>query len=206
MKQIKTIEELESMYGKVVPIAKYKEIDYINEHYRRFIEAAPFLVLATKGERGIDCSPRGDPPGFVRVVDEKTLLIPDRRGNNRIDSLRNVVANGEVGLIFLIPNVGEAIRVTGKGSVVLDDSLQESFAINGKSPTCLIKVEVEKAYYQCQKAIARSKLWSEESHVDRSTLPTAGDMAQHFSKQEGEEFDGAAYDREYPERMKRVIY
>ncbi|NEQ68495.1 MAG: pyridoxamine 5'-phosphate oxidase family protein [Symploca sp. SIO2D2] len=206
MRCIESIEELESKYGDVVPIARYKEINYINEHYRKFIEASPFIVLATKGAQGIDCSPRGDPPGFVRVVDEKTLLIPDRRGNNRIDSLRNIVSNGEAGLIFLIPNVGEAMRVTGKASVVLDEKLQETFSINGKMPTSLIRVEVEKAYYQCQKAIARSKLWSPESHIDRGLLPTAGEMAQSFSKQHGEEFDGAAYDKAYPERMRKVIY
>ncbi|MCJ8274282.1 MAG: pyridoxamine 5'-phosphate oxidase family protein, partial [Psychrosphaera sp.] len=107
MEKITSIEQLEQVYGQPVERALWKEIDHINPHYRQFIEASPFLILATFGEKGIDCSPKGDPKGFVRVVDEKTIHIPDRRGNNRLDSLRNIVTNPNVGLIFLIPNAGE---------------------------------------------------------------------------------------------------
>ena len=131
-------------------------------------------MLATCGPEGLDCSPRGDPPGFVRVVDEHTLLIPDRRGNNRIDSLRNLVRDPRIALLFLIPGVGETMRINGRARISTDPKLTESFAINGKVPKCVLVVTVEKAYFQCTKAIIRSKLWDPASKVDRKTLPTPG--------------------------------
>ena len=206
MKKITTIEELENAYGEAVEISKFKEIDFINDHYRAFIEASPFVILATSGNKGIDCSPRGDPPGFVRIVDEKTLLIPDRRGNNRLDSLRNIVGNPEIGLIFLIPNSGETIRVSGRADILLDEELCASFAMNNKPASSVVSVTVDKIYMQCQKALVRSKLWDPSSYIDRKTLPTAGQMAQNFSAMNGKTFDGKAYDRDYPKRMKKTIY
>jgi len=204
--KITSASQLDEIYGKPVDPSLWKEIDHINAHYHQFIEASPFLILSTFGDKGIDCSPRGDPPGFVRVTNSKTILIPDRRGNNRLDSLRNILINPEVGLIFLIPNAGETIRVSGKAEILIDETLCESFAMNSKPASSVLKVTVEKAYYQCQKALIRSKLWESTSYPERSQLPTAGQMAQHFSKSIGIEFDGEAYDREYPERMKKVIY
>jgi PPOX class probable FMN-dependent enzyme len=206
MDKITTVEQLEAFYGEVVEIAKLKEIDHINDHYRQFIEASPFLILATTGEKGIDCSPRGDPAGFVRVVDEKTILIPDRRGNNRLDSLRNIVGNSQVGLIFLIPNVGETIRLSGRAEILVDAELCSSFQMNNKPASCVISIVVDKIYMQCQKALVRSKLWDPVTYIDRKTLPTAGDMAKNFAAMHGKEFDGKAYDRNYPERMKKIIY
>ena len=132
--RVTTLEALAALYGEPYGPAIVKEIDHINPHYRKFIEAAPFFALATCGPEGLDCSPRGDAPGFVRVADAKTLLIPDRRGNNRIDSLRNIISDPRVALLFLIPGVGETIRVIGRASISTDPALTESFIVNGKSP------------------------------------------------------------------------
>lgn len=206
LKKITSIEALNEIYGKPAETSLWKEIDHINEHYQLFIEASPFLVLATYGQKGVDCSPRGDPAGFIRVLDRKTLLIPDRRGNNRLDSLRNIVGNPEVGLIFLVPNAGETIRVSGVAEILIDKKLCQSFAMKGKPANSVLKVTVEKAYFQCQKALARSKLWQSSSYPERAELPTAGEMVEQFSKDKATEFDGEAYDRDYPERMKRTIY
>jgi PPOX class probable FMN-dependent enzyme len=203
---ITTIDQLENIYGDVSKAAKWKEIDHINAHYQQFIEAAPFLILATSSEKGIDCSPRGDPAGFVRVVNEKCIQIPDRRGNNRLDTLRNIIANPNVGVIFLIPNVGETIRVSGKAELIIDPQLCESFAINGKPASSVLSITVEKAYFQCQKAIARSKLWDAQSHIQRSELPSAGDMVKVFSAMQKAEFDAKSYDADYPQRMKNTMY
>ena len=200
------MKQLDEIYGKPVEPSIWKEIDHINEHYRQFIEASPFLILATYGNKGVDCSPRGDPAGFVRVADEKTILLPDRRGNNRLDSLRNILINPEVGLIFLIPNAGETIRVSGKAEILIDNTLCASFSINEKPASSVLKITVDKAYFQCQKAIVRSGLWDATKYPDRKLLPTAGQMTQNFSRSKGIEFDGEAYDRDYPERMRKIIY
>src|SRR5687768_16735791 len=156
MEKIETIEQLENRYTKPLERALWKEIDYINDHYRKFIEHSPFLILATTGEHGIDCTPRGDPPGFVRVVDSAHIQMPDRRGNNRLDSLRNIINNPAVGIIFLVPNVGETIRLSGRAEILVDEELCQSFAVNGIPASSVISVKVSKVYYQCQKAIARS--------------------------------------------------
>lgn len=206
MDVIESIEQLEALYGEPLERALWKEIDYINDHYRQFIEASPFLILATYGDNGIDCSPRGDPAGFVRIEDEKTILIPDRRGNNRLDSLRNIVSNPSVGLIFLIPNVGETIRISGEAKIIIDKELCASFSINDKPASSVLRVSVRKIYFQCQKAIVRSRLWSSESHVDRRTLPTAGAMLEVFAREQAVELDGKVYDQMYPEIMGKTIY
>jgi|SRR6516165_2075369 len=156
--RVTTLEALEALYDKPYGPSVIKEIDHINPHYRKFIEAAPFFALATSGPEGLDCSPRGDAPGFVRVADEKMLLIPDRRGNNRIDSLRNILADPRVALLFLIPGVGETIRVIGRASILTDPAFTESFIVNGKAPRTVIVVAVERVFYQCTKAIVRSEI------------------------------------------------
>ena len=206
MRTIASVDELEELYGLPIERAKLKELDYINDHYRQFIEASPFLILATHGAKGIDCSPRGDPAGFVRVVDERTIQIPDRRGNKRLDSLRNIIANPLVGIIFLVPNVGETIRLSGQARILVDKELNASFSINGKPSSSVIVVGVGKVYYQCQKALDRSRLWEPESYPERSHLPTAGEMNQVFARMHGVEFDGDAYDKDYPKYMKETIY
>lgn len=206
MQKITSVEILESFYGAPSERAIWKEIDHINDIYRCFIEASPFLILATHGKGGIDCSPRGDPAGFVRVIDENHLMIPDRRGNNRLDSLRNILTNPSVGLIFLVPGAGETIRVSGQAEIIVDKELCQSFAINEKPATSILSIKVEKAYYQCQKCIVRSNLWDTSSHIDKNTLPTAGQLAEYFSSLQGVDFDGDEHDKNYSEYMNKVIY
>ncbi|WP_342359909.1 pyridoxamine 5'-phosphate oxidase family protein [Terrarubrum flagellatum] len=203
---VKTIAELEAIYGFPAGAAVIKEIDYISDHYRAFIEASPFMLLGTVGEEGLDCSPRGDPKGFVRVADEKTLMIPDRRGNNRIDSLRNIVRDPRVALLFLIPGVGETMRVNGRAVISTDPELRASFTMEGKIPQSVIVVTAEKVYPQCQKALVRSKLWDPSIQIPRLALPTVGQMMQALTANTRDPFDGAAYDAAYPERLKQTIY
>jgi len=200
---ITTMEELDAIYGTPMPAARIKEIDYISDHYRAFIEASPFMVLATAGPEGMDCSPRGDPRGFVRVPDRHTVMIPDRRGNNRVDSLRNIVRDPRVALLFLIPGVGETMRVNGRAVLSTDPALRESFVMQGKTPACVIVVTAERVYPQCPKALVRSKLWDPEGHIARSALPSMGQMIGALSKGE---VDSKAYDAAYPERLKQTIY
>src|SRR5215217_8421482 len=171
---ITTMAQLESLYGETHPPSIAKETDRITPGYRALIEAAPFFALASSGPGGLDCSPRGDPAGFVRVADEKTLLIPDRRGNNRIDTLRNIIHDPRVALLFLIPGCGETIRVNGRATISTDPVLTQSFVIDGKAPRTVIVVTVDRIYYQCAKAIVRSKLWDASRHVERKSLPSAG--------------------------------
>lgn len=195
--------ELDALYGTPVQTSILKEIDHISPHYRAFIEASPFLILATSGPEGLDCSPRGDPKGFVRVLDERTLAIPDRRGNNRIDSLRNIVRDPRVALLFLVPGVGETMRVNGRAELSRDPELCKSFTMEGKVPQCVILIRVERVYPQCQKALVRSKLWDPAQHIPRSALPSMGQIIEAITKGD---FDGRAYDAAYPERLKQTIY
>ncbi len=201
---ITTTEQLERLYSDPpYGPAVSKETDRVTPHYRKLIEAAPFVVLATCGPDELDCSPRGDPPGFVRVIDAHTLVIPDRRGNNRIDSLRNLVRDPRVALLFLIPGVGETMRIIGRAKISTDPKLTESFIVNGKVPKCALVVTVEKAYFQCTKAIIRSKLWDPASIVDRKTLPTPGAILAEIT--DGK-MGGPEHDRLAPERIKATIY
>ena len=150
---ISSLTELEETYGPANPASLVKEIGYISDHYRAFIEKSPFVVLATVGPDGVDCSPRGDPPGFARVLDEHTVAIPDRRGNNRIDNLRNLVVDPRASLLFLIPGIGETIRINGRGYIVTEPELRASFEMQGKVPATVILVKVDTIYFQCPKII-----------------------------------------------------
>jgi len=201
---ITTTEQLEALFSEPpVGNAITKEIDHINASYRALIEAAPFFALATSGPDGLDCSPRGDPAGFVRVADEKTLLIPDRRGNNRIDSLRNLMRDPRVALMFMIPGCGEVVRVIGRAAISADPELCAEFIMNGKVPKVVLVVTVERAYYQCPKALVRSQLWDPSTWIDRKTLPTSGKILREIT---GGKHDADKHDREYPERLKATIY
>jgi hypothetical protein len=201
---ITTAAELEKLYSDApYGPAVFKETDRITPQYRKLIEAAPFCVVATCGPEGLDCSPRGDPPGFIRVLDAHTLVVPDRRGNNRIDSLRNLVRDPRISLLFLIPGVGETMRVNGRASISTDPKLTESFAMNGKVPKSVLVVTVERAYFQCTKAIIRSKLWDPASIVDRKSLPTPGSILAELT--DGK-MGGPEHDRAAPERIKQTIY
>ena len=200
---VTSLAQLEALYGERMPTSVVKELDHIGDDYRKLIEAAPFVAIATGCEDGFDCSPKGDAPGFVRVVDQKTLMIPDRPGNNRIDGFRNILRNPNIGLLFLIPGVGETMRVNGKARLSVDPALRESFAVNGKPARSVLIVSVESAYFHCSKAIMRSKLWSAESQVDRNSLPSTGTIIAGVSKGA---LGGEQYDREAPARNLAALY
>jgi uncharacterized protein len=200
---ITTEAELEALYDEPVPTSILKEIDHISDDYARYIAASPFVIMATSGPEGLDCSPRGDPKGFVRIADQNTLMIPDRRGNNRIDSLRNIVRDPRVALLFLIPGIETTMRVNGRAELSIDPELCSSFATQGKTPKCVIIIHVECAYTQCKKALVRGKLWDAEAFIAPQELPTIGQMMERLAPSA---FDGKAYDEAYPERMKQTIY
>lgn len=201
---IATLTELEALYTPApVAAAIVKEIDRITPQYRRLIEASPFVVLATVGPEGIDCSPRGDRPGFVRIADERTLVIPDRRGNNRIDSLRNVLRDPRVALLFLIPGSGTTFRVNGRAVVSADAELLASFAVDGHVPRTAIVLAVEAAYFQCARAVVRADLWNPERHVSPRDLPTPGEILAALSE---ERVGGRSYDEAWPERARASLW
>jgi PPOX class probable FMN-dependent enzyme len=160
------------------------------------------VILASSGTDGIDCSPKGDAPGFVHILDERTLALPDRPGNNRIDNLLNIVADPRVSLLFIVPGVGETLRVNGRARISTDDELMQRFPVGGKLPRSVLVVSVDRVYFHCSKALVRSRLWDPSQHVPRETLPSAGDMIAAVS----EDFDGKTYDSELPERVKRSLY
>ena len=180
-----------------------KEIDHINANYRKLIEASPFVAVATSGPEGLDCSPKGDAAGFVRILDNKTLAMPDRPGNNRIDGFRNIVRDPRIALLFLIPGVGETLRVNGRASISIDPDLMQSFAVNNKLPRCILIVRVESIYFHCSKAIVRSKLWDETTKIGRESLPSTGTIIADLSQGK---MGGDSYDREAPERIKAQLY
>jgi len=203
MSVISTLDELEAIYGYPVEAATAKEVDRITPHYRAFIEASPFAVLATGGPEGLDCSPRGDGPGFVRIADERTLMMPDRRGNNRVDSLRNIIRDPRVAVLFMVPGVGNTIRVNGRAHLSAEPDLLASFAVNGKAPRSVIVITTEAVYFQCARAIVRSDLWNPASHVDARSLPTPGQILADLSDNR---VGGERYDREWPERARRTLW
>jgi PPOX class probable FMN-dependent enzyme len=200
---VTSLEQLAELYGERMPTSVRKEIDHINEHYRKLIEASPFVAMATGCDEGFDCSPKGDAPGFVRVVDEKTLMIPDRPGNNRIDGFRNVLRNPNIGLLFLIPGISETMRVNGTAKLSVDPALCASFAVNGKPARSVLIVSVVSAYFHCAKAIMRSKLWDPKTQIDRGSLPSTGAIIAAMTNGE---HGGDQYDREAPERNKSQLY
>jgi uncharacterized protein len=200
---VTSIEQLRALYGEPAGAAVVKEIERLNAGYRKLIEAAPFVVVATAGPEGLDCSPKGDAPGFVRILDDATLAIPDRPGNNRIDGFANIVRDPRVALLFLIPGVGETLRVNGRASISVDPALLQGFAVNGKLPRCVLLVHIERTFFHCSKALVRSKLWDPAARIDRASVPSAGTLVAELS---GGKLGGEAYDRELPERIKAMLY
>jgi uncharacterized protein len=194
---------LRELYGEPSEPAIAKEIDYVHPHYRAMIDASPFVVMATSGPDGLDVSPRGDPAGFVVVEDERTLLIPDRRGNNRCDSLNNLIDDPRIALLFMIPGVGETLRVNGWAEISIEPTLLERFPAQGKLPRSVIVVHVERVYFQCPKALIRSELWNPAKHVERKSLPSSGTILADITRGK---VGGAEYDAAYPERLKATIY
>lgn len=183
--------------------ARVKVTDHVHPLYRPWIEASPFAVLATLGPHGLDTSPRGDAPGFVAIADERTLLLPDRRGNQRIDSLRNLVHDPRLALLFLIPGQGEALRVNGSGRISTHPALRERFAVDGRWPDTVLVVSVASVYFQCARAVRRSGLWDPARHVAAGTLPSPGAILQALSLHG---IDGAAYDAALPARQAATLY
>jgi PPOX class probable FMN-dependent enzyme len=194
---------LRTLYGEPSDGAIAKEVDHVHPHYRVMIEASPFMVMATSGPDGLDVSPRGDPPGFVVVEDDTTLLIPDRRGNNRTDSLGNLISDPRIALLFLIPGVGETLRVNGWAEISVDPDLLARFPAQGKLPRSVIVVHVERVYFQCPKALVRSDLWNPAKHIERRSLPSSGTILADITRGR---VGGAEYDAAYPERLKATIY
>src|SRR5258708_15186479 len=194
---------LERLYGEPSEASIVKEIDHIHPIYRKLIEASPFAVLATSGPGGLDASPRGDGPGFVIVGDEKTLLLPDRRGNNRTDTLRNIIGDPRVALLFLIPGIGETLRVNGRASISIEPTLLRRFAVEGKEPRSVLVIAVETVYFQCSRAVVRADLWNPEKHASRAALPSTGAILAALSNAR---LSGESYDRALPERVKATLY
>jgi PPOX class probable FMN-dependent enzyme len=203
MTVIATIEQLEAIYGHPNDASTAKVADRVTPPYRILIEKSPFAALATSGPEGLDCSPRGDLPGFVRIHDEKTLMIPDRRGNNRIDSLRNIVRDPRVALLFLLPGSGNTLRVNGRAQLSTDADLLVSFKMEGKAPRTVIVMTVDEIYFQCARAILRSDLWNPDKRVDPKTLPTPGQILADMTENK---VGGEQYDREWPERARRTMW
>ena len=201
---IESAQELRNLYGEPSELALKKSLNRLDRHCRRFIELSPFVVLASAGADGrVDCSPRGDPAGFVAILDDRTILLPDRRGNNRTDSLTNVLENAHVGMLFLIPGVNETLRLNGRATLTTDPALLEPLAVKGRVPRSGLRVEVEEVFLQCTKALVRARLWTDESHVDRKTaLPSFGTMlADHAGLADGE-----AIDRRLRKRLGETLY
>lgn len=197
MPALTTIEDLEAIYGQPGPSSTLKELDRLNAEYRAVIEASPFAALATVGPEGLDCSPRGDDGEVVRIADDRTLLMPDRRGNNRADSLRNIVRDPRVALLFLIPGSGSTLRVNGRAELRTDADLLEALRMEGKLPRCVIVITIDTVFFQCARAVIRADLWNPAKHVDPATLPSAGRMLSAASK--GVQ-GGDQYDAEWPAR------
>jgi len=200
MAAIREEPELRALLGEPAAIVRAKVADRLNDLTRRFVDLSPFVLLATSAPDGTcDVSPRGDPPGFVRVLDERTLLLPDRPGNKLADSLRNVLRNPHVGLLFLVPGVGDTLRVNGRATLVTDEDLLAPCAVEGKVPTLGLRIEVDEVFTHCSKAFLRARLWDPETFVDRSELPSSGEVHRSLNP----DFDAERYDAERAERYAR---
>lgn len=169
--------ELRSNFGEPMDIALKKQLGTLDVHCKDFISRSPFLCLGTSAANGkADVSPRGDPPGFVQILDDNTIFIPDRPGNNRLDSMSNIVENPNVGILFMIPGYEDALRVNGKATIVKDQKILERCAVNRKIPQLGIMVDVKEAYLHCAKALRRSKIWRADAQQDRKDMPTLAQM------------------------------
>lgn len=202
MEIVKSVDELKAVYGELSEASVIKVTPFLTVEYRRMIEAAPFVALATSGPEGLDCSPRGDADGVVHIENSTTLMMPDWRGNNRIDSLSNIVRDPRVALMFLIPGSNTAMRVNGRAAVTLDPAVTGRFVMDGKHPRSVIVIAIEEVYSQCARAILRADLWNPEKFRPASTLPTVGDMLKEIK----DGFDGEAYDREWPDRARTTMW
>ena len=202
MRKIETVEELNALYGEPSEVSLIKVTNHLTPEYRRMIESSPFVALATTGPEGLDCSPRGDAVRVVHVEDIRTLLLPDWRGNNRVDSLSNIVRDPRVALMFLVPGSNTSMRVNGRAIVAIEPSLVERFEMDGRHPRSVVVITIDKVYSQCARALIRSDLWNPARHIDAKSLPTVGDMLKGVRAG----FDGEAYDREWPGRAAKTMW
>jgi PPOX class probable FMN-dependent enzyme len=200
---ITTLAELEALYGTPNEASTVKVTADLTAHYEALIAASPFAIFATRGAHGLDCSPRGDRPGFVRVLDTQTIQFADRRGNNRIDSLRNIMYDPHVALLFLIPGSGTTLRVNGTATLSADPQLLASFAVEEKEPRIVVEIAIHSVFFQCARAVVRSKLWDPATFVDPDTLPTPGDILAALSENRA---GGGTYDAEWPERARATLW
>ena len=201
---VDSLAALEALYrAPLAPASTAKVAAAVTPDYAALIAAAPFAVLATAGPEGLDCSPRGDRPGFVRVADPRTLILPDRRGNNRIDSLRNIVRDARVALLFLIPGSGTTLRVNGRAVISADPDLLASFSVDGHAPRTAVVITVDEVYFQCARAIIRAKLWDPDSRIDPARLPSPGAILAALT---AGEVGGQRYDADWPERAAQTMW
>ena len=201
---IASIEQLEALYTPAPGAASTEKVSRrMTAPYRRLVEASPFAALATVGPEGIDCSPRGDQPGFVRIHDDQTLMMPDRRGNNRIDSLRNIVRDPRCAFLFLLPGSGTTFRANGCAHLSVDPDLLASFEVEGKAPRSVIVMAIDELYFQCARAIVRSELWNPAKHLDPKSLPTPGEILAAMTQNE---VGGESYDKAWPERARQTMW
>ena len=201
---INSIEELEELYGLPNESALKKQTSFIVEPGRAFIEASPFLILATASENGVDCSPKGDAPGFVQLLDENTLLIPDRPGNKRVDGMKNILQNSKVGIIFMIPGSGVTYRVNGNATISTDPKLLDRFLVGDKRPCSVVIVSVKEAFHHCPKAFVRSKLWSKKDTLVDNLVPNTGTFAAY--RDGGNDAYAKKYESDYQKRIKEALY
>jgi len=200
---VTSIAQLEALYPPVNQNSLTKESDRLLPEYQTLIEASPFVALATVGPGGMDFFPRGDRPQVVHVVDDKTLHLPDRRGNNRMDSLRNIVQDPRVGLLWLTPGLTECMRVNGRAVLRTDSTVRERYKMRGKLPATVIEVSVDAVYFQCARAVKRARLWDPAVQVDRTSLPTPGQIMTAITNGE---FDGQQYDDDLQEHQATTMY
>ncbi len=203
MTHITTLDQLTALYGLPQEASTAKVARRVTPAYARLIEASPFAILATVGPEGVDCSPRGDRPGFVRIHDAQTLMLPDRRGNNRCDSLRNIVRDPRMALLFLIPGAGTTLRLNGRAVLDTDPALLASFAVDAQAPRSVMVITVGEMYFQCARAIVRSGLWDSAGHVDLATLPTPGQVLAEMSDNR---VGGPDYDAAWPARAQATLW
>jgi uncharacterized protein len=202
MTTITTLADLEALYGETNPNSLRKETPRLTPAYRQWLQAAPFFTVATSGPGGLDCSPRGDPAGSVRILDDATVAFADRRGNNRLDTLRNLVQDPRIALLFLAPGINETLRINGRAEISVDPELLASFKMDGKQPATVVMVHIHAVYFQCARALTRARLWDPSRYIAKSSVPTAGQM----SKSADATFDAEAYDAILPTRQAETLY
>ncbi|MFK7997414.1 MAG: pyridoxamine 5'-phosphate oxidase family protein [Granulosicoccus sp.] len=199
---VSTLKQLESLYSQPARASVDKETSEINAAYRSLIEAASFVTVASVGYSGLDCSPRGDKAGFVHILDSRTVALPDRRGNNRLDTLRNVLQDPRIALLFLIPGLNETLRINGRAHISTNENLLASFEVDGSLPVTALVIKIETMFFQCARALKRSQLWNAESKVDPNSLPRAGELIKSVVAN----FDADEYDTKLATRQASTLY